>query len=114
MWWKAGCSGVAWSIASLWSLCCVGVASSGFQGSSSPVGVCHCGEGIHTIWVQGHVFDICVVVEGGPVGEIHVEGHGVEIRIHWVVGIVSSCGGSGWWTRLHRVEPSFVHGPLFR
>ncbi|MEQ2311600.1 hypothetical protein AMECASPLE_021916, partial [Ameca splendens] len=29
--------------------------------------MCSCVEGIHGIWVQGHVFDICVLVGGGPV-----------------------------------------------
>ncbi|MEQ2275332.1 hypothetical protein XENORESO_002052, partial [Xenotaenia resolanae] len=33
----------------------------GFSGIELTCGVCHCGEGIHAVWVQGHVFDICVV-----------------------------------------------------
>ncbi|MEQ2249431.1 hypothetical protein ILYODFUR_029167 [Ilyodon furcidens] len=60
--------GVVLCGALVWSLRCMDVSSSAFRGWSSSVEVCPCGEGIHGVWVWGHVFDICVLVGGGPVG----------------------------------------------
>ncbi|MEQ2225726.1 hypothetical protein ILYODFUR_020320 [Ilyodon furcidens] len=51
------------------ALCgCGFVGFSGIKLTFGGVPLC-CGEGIHGVWVRGHVFDICVLVGGGPVGK---------------------------------------------
>ncbi|MEQ2229242.1 hypothetical protein ILYODFUR_016935 [Ilyodon furcidens] len=75
-----------------------------------------CREGIHGVWVRGHVFDICVLVGVALWGNscwdsLGWGAHGVRIGIHWGVGTISICGGSGWRASLDLVDPSFVHGP---
>ncbi|MED6235289.1 hypothetical protein ATANTOWER_022270 [Ataeniobius toweri] len=66
----------------MWSLRCVVVSSLAFQGWSSSVRAWPCGEGIHGIWVWGHVFDICVLVKGGPVRKFMLG----------FIGVGDSCG----------------------
>ncbi|MEQ2261077.1 hypothetical protein XENORESO_005317 [Xenotaenia resolanae] len=50
-----------------------------------------CGEGIHGIWVRGHVFDICVLDGGGPVGKFmlgFIGGGGlVELGSEFIEGL---------------------------
>ncbi|MEQ2309370.1 hypothetical protein AMECASPLE_037992, partial [Ameca splendens] len=72
----------------VWSLCSVDVSSSAFRGWSSSAGLFPCGEGIHAIWAQGHVINVCILVGDGSVGKLmlgFVVGgglNGVEIGIH--------------------------------
>ncbi|MEQ2285018.1 hypothetical protein AMECASPLE_027531 [Ameca splendens] len=57
----------------MWNLRCVGVSLLAFRGWSSSVEVCPCQEGIYGVWVRAHVFDICVLAGGGPVGRFMLE-----------------------------------------
>ncbi|MEQ2234677.1 hypothetical protein ILYODFUR_033932 [Ilyodon furcidens] len=101
------CSGGAWSGA-VCGACAVWVLLHQLFGMKLTFGgmsMC-CAAGFMAFGVWGHVFNICVLVGAGPVRKFmlgFIWGwvvHGDEIRIHWGVGTVSTCGSSGWWVSL--------------